>query len=1129
MNKKFFAVALSLLMVLSVFGGMAVLAEEGEVIFADSFETPFTDLPKEWTYFGANSEGNVKADTTTASDGKYSVRITEESNKASSGLQSKQFKVEAGKTYTASVDSYIFSGQCHMFLKYFDAAGKQLFSKSVSNALTGKWTTISISEPAPANSVTGSVVLCVNKAATGVGCYDNVKVQSGKVSVSQPADSGEITNPPVQSAPVNAKLVAPDGNGLKYMAYNEQGDTLSDFSYAGFYAGEIDLPDTSKLPVIDTIKPSTDSGADDTGRLQEIIDRASASIPDGEMGVVKVEEGRYNINKKGLQIKNGVVLSGSGQGPNGTVFFGTDKSQYTVLKASGNQPAVISEKADITDDYVKSGSAEINIAADKIGEFAVGDTIVIYHPSSSEWVKGMEMSSTKTSAGADNSWKEGSVDMTTERTIKAINGTTITLDFPMFVPLDKKYTTSYIYKIDESTKITNFGVENLRVESYYNGNADDEEHANVAIGLSNAKNGFIRNVSAKHFILSAVRCGANTKQITVQNCSSLEPVSKVAGSRRYSFSCTTSAQQILFTGCYSFAGRHDYMSSYSSTGPLAFVDNIAEDSTNASETHGTWTTGLLYDNVYCINAGNYGFIALSNRGIYGTSLSQGWTGAGCVAWNSLAPTIIAHKPSLTYQNFMVGTWGRYLDDASLAQKAKAVSAWTALYHTDNVPAGSASDSFFQTTGETPFVGDAYQEAPTTPVEPRSLFKAQLALRLTGDMKNVKPNAPILVSPKAEAELTDKTVSVSGIYQMGAEKVTVYVDDKATDAVLDSATNTFALSVPLADGWHKIYSTQTINGVEGTKGADRFILVGQDDKGNPNTLLSVYPREKTALITADNRKTFDEVMGTSQGGEADQSIKILVNGKKLTTDVEPFETNDRVLVPMRAIFEALGATVDWDEASATATAVKDGTEIKITENSDIAFKNGAEVKLDVTAMIVQDRFMVPVRFISESFGAEVDWIDRSKTVTVNLSLTVYPPAHNIPNALTVKSIKGSGDDGAGNVIENIFDGNFTSRWAFQGEGETAWGIFDLGAAYPLDKIMIAFYSGNKRAYSFSIDVSEDGVNYTRVLENASSSGASTELESFDLKGVKARYVKYIGAGNSVNAWNNITELTIIEKK
>ena len=233
MNKKFLAVTLSLLMLLSGLSGMAAFAEDGEIVFADSFETPFTDLPKEWTYFGANSEGNVKADTTTASDGKYSVRITEESNQASSGLQSKQFKVEAGKTYTASVDSYIFSGQCHMFLKYFDAAGKQLFSKSVSNALTGKWTTISISEPAPANSAAGSIVLCINKTVIGDGCYDNVRVQSGKASVSQPADSGEITNPPVQSAPVDAKLVAPDGNGLKYMAYNEKGDTLSDFSYAG--------------------------------------------------------------------------------------------------------------------------------------------------------------------------------------------------------------------------------------------------------------------------------------------------------------------------------------------------------------------------------------------------------------------------------------------------------------------------------------------------------------------------------------------------------------------------------------------------------------------------------------------------------------------------------------------------------------------------------------------------------------------------------------------------------------------------------------------------------------------------------------------------------------------------------
>lgn len=1121
MKKRVLSIFILFMMVFFNLIPSYAVASNQEYVFADSFESDFTALPEGWSYFGVTAEGNVRIEKNIASDGKNSVRVVDESAEASIGLQSPKFPVEAGKNYKLEADVYNYSGKCSVFLKFWDASGKQVFSKSVGNSGTGEWKTVSILDAAPKNAVKGSVILCITIADVGDVCYDNIRVKAA-------GDTPAQEDIPVQSAPVDAELISPDGADLKYYAYNEQGDKLSDFSYAGFYAGEVELPLTENLTVGATIFPSADPRADDTKRIQEIINTVAASTSPGRMTVIKFEAGRYNINKSGITLKSGIVLSGSGQGPNGTVFYATDTSQYTVIKATGGAPSKIGKDAFITDEYVRAGSTEINISAEDIDNFDVGDVITIYHPSSTEWCEVVEMDNIVNVYGDNNSWTEGKVDMPTERTIKAINGTTITLDFPMFVPLDRRYAESYIYKINETNKISNFGVENLRIESAYDGTPTDENHANVAISTVNAKNGFIRDVSAKYFILSAVRCGANSKQITVKNCSSLEPISNVQGSRRYSFSCTTSAQQILFTGCYSYAGRHDYMSSYSSTGPLAYVDSVAEASTTASETHGTWTTGLLYDNIYQIQPKTRGLIAFANRGIYGTTLSQGWSGAGCVAWNCLTSGLIAHKPSHTYQNFMIGVWGRYLGPNAIEAKNANVNAFKGIYRTTAINTGSEAQ--FKTSGDTPFVGDAYREAERTPVEPRSLYKAQLASRITGDYRNVKPNSPIIINPKPEENVD--SIEVYGIYQRGAERVTVYVDDMATEAVLDAGNNTFKASVSVPAGWHKIYATQTIDGVEGTKNADRFIKTGTaNDSSNPGYLQSKYDREKTAMITSDSRPTFDAYQNDEEGND-DDTVKIFLNGVKLASDIAFVERNGNVLVPLRTVFEALGATVEWDGATATATCTKGDLIVEIIENSDVAYINGNQVNLDAPGTVIDGDFFIPLQLVSESLGVNVDWIEGLKTVLISTAdaPVTYPPKHAIAGALTVYGVKQSGDDGAGNSIEQSLDGELSTRWAVSGTDEgSAWGIYDLGEEKSLSQVYLAFHNGQTRVYTFSIAVSADGQNYTTVIDRQKTSGTTKELEAYSLKGAVARYVKFIGGGNSQNDWNSMTEIVFAERK
>jgi hypothetical protein len=102
------------------------------------------------------------------------------------------------------------------------------------------------------------------------------------------------------------------------------------------------------------------------------------------------------------------------------------------------------------------------------------------------------------------------------------------------------------------------------------------------------------------------------------------------------------------------------------------------------------------------------------------------------------------------------------------------------------------------------------------------------------------------------------------------------------------------------------------------------------------------------------------------------IKVDINGSPLQMDIEPQIVDGRTLAPLRAIFEALGATVQWDPADQSISATKGNTTIKLQIGSTTALNNGAPVTLDAAPMIVNGRTLVPVRFIGEALGAQVSW-------------------------------------------------------------------------------------------------------------------------------------------------------------
>ncbi|WP_276531774.1 stalk domain-containing protein [Brevibacillus invocatus] len=113
----------------------------------------------------------------------------------------------------------------------------------------------------------------------------------------------------------------------------------------------------------------------------------------------------------------------------------------------------------------------------------------------------------------------------------------------------------------------------------------------------------------------------------------------------------------------------------------------------------------------------------------------------------------------------------------------------------------------------------------------------------------------------------------------------------------------------------------------------------------------------------------------------QKIKVFVEGKKPAFDVEPYLKDGRNLVPVRAISEALGSDVSWNADSQTVVIKKNGTVVELPLGSTKVKVNGEERSIDSTAELKNGRIMVPVRFISEFLGQEVEWDSTSKIVII----------------------------------------------------------------------------------------------------------------------------------------------------
>jgi hypothetical protein len=526
---------------------------------------------------------------------------------------------------------------------------------------------------------------------------------------------------PLSATEPTSRLVQPGPDGrLRYEAYNERGDRIPDYSHAGYAGGGVPLPE---VRAVRTLSPAA---GDNHSRIQAALDEIAQLPPgaDGWRGALFLEAGRYQVGDTLRIDADGVVLRGAGDDERtGTVLIATkrEKHDLLVLGGTGQWRGFASGTAQIIDDYVPVGARRVRV--DRPDRLKVGDRVIVRRASNAAWISaiGMDRIPPRPDGQPVIQWRPDTQDLLFDRKVTEVEGDVIGFDVPLTDSFAQEFGGGRVYRYEFPQRRRGIGVEFLRFESEYDptvrenakvgpvilpDTAVDEAHGWNAVFFNAVEDAWARGLTSVSFGNGCVSVGRTALRVTVDKCSTLDPVSRITGGRRYAF--PIAGQQVLVKNAYARGTRHAFVLDSRVPGPNVYLDCLAEENYSTSEPHHRWASGALWDNVTV--DGPYAWLQAVNRGWLGTG--HGWAGAQMVFWNCRAPLIAVQKPPLA-QNFAIGAREplkrRDFVDAAIGDINRASGA--------NLPPSA------------PLWGDGHIESPDAAVSPRSLYEAQLADRL----------------------------------------------------------------------------------------------------------------------------------------------------------------------------------------------------------------------------------------------------------------------------------------------------------------------------------------------------------------------------------------------------------------
>ena len=469
---------------------------------------------------------------------------------------------------------------------------------------------------------------------------------------------------------------------LKYLDNDlDNVDRIPDFSRVGYKYGDEAIP---SRPVVRTITVSdiatairNGTAADTTDFIQKAIDEVGTAGG----GAILLKNGTYNVSRILFLDKNNIVLRGESQ--NGTVIKSNTTNQMPIVYMGGSMPKTSSDtesstltiiagrrvgistmkamgntgtssfgsvtiktyspkfpvksygiSSPIIDDYVPLGRLSVEVLNPE--KFSIGDKVCIYRPATTGWLTDIGMDriadNGRTDAGSPTiQWTEAGYTMRWTRVVTGIRGNRVYLDAPVAQSLDSRYGMGVLEKYTQS-RVTGCGIESITFDCKYdttvihNGKQVDECHAWQAVLVRAAEHCWIRNVTSKHMGYALADLGNSARCITVENCTSLSPVSAIQGARRYAFCCSSGSELCLIKACHCEDDRHSFVANGTSLGPNVFTGCTSTGGQAAIGPHYGWASCILWD---CITADSN--VEAQDGGCQGTG--HGWRGMNCVFWN----------------------------------------------------------------------------------------------------------------------------------------------------------------------------------------------------------------------------------------------------------------------------------------------------------------------------------------------------------------------------------------------------------------------------------------------------------------------------------------------------------------
>ncbi len=272
-----------------------------------------------------------------------------------------------------------------------------------------------------------------------------------------------------------------------------------------------------------------------------------------------------------------------------------------------------------------------------------------------------------------------------------------------------------------------------------------------------------------------------------------------------------------------------------------------------------------------------------------------------------------------------------------------------------------------------------------------------------------------------------------------------------------------------------------------------------------------------------------------------------NNKVTEIEAAPVIENERTLVPLRAIAEALGATVDWNNDTREITVTKGETTVKMTVGSLNYTVNGADNTMDTAPVITNSRTLVPLRALSEALGKVVYWNNDKQIISIgqkeNLfysceggmvemldgiltsgQIPMWTPKEKdfriseLQNSFSPVSGASEVEPESFNSISMAFDGDVNTRYANNVIGSSV--TFDFGEVKKFSKLGLYFWKYDSRTTKFTAEISADGVNFTKIYEGDSLKNVRVNVMDVN---AEARFVRLTSGGNSENEWFNVMEI------